>query len=61
MICFCGDSYIEDHKILNTPIPLRNQWWQMSVEPYGPHTGNDRCKKPRPTIDSCDSSTNSES
>ena len=29
MICFCGDSYIGDHKILNTPIPLRNQWHRI--------------------------------
>ena len=29
MICFCGDSYVEDHKILNTPISLRNQWHRI--------------------------------
>ena len=29
MICFCGDSYVEDHKIANTIIPLRNQWHRI--------------------------------
>lgn len=29
MICFCGDSYVEDHKIPNTTISLRNQWHRI--------------------------------
>jgi len=29
MICFCGDSYVEDNKITNTIIPLRNQWHRI--------------------------------